>query len=133
MEERFKAPDIASPSSKKFLALISNHRLEKKMSSTIFQLRVGHVPLNAYLFRFGITESAQCPACGEAREMADHFVLRCPKYALERWALLRHIKDATPKLEDVLSNPKLIMPVANFIAATERFKLQVQDQVQVQE
>lgn len=131
--KRFKAPDIVSPSSKKFLALISDHRLERKMSSTIFQLRVGHVPLNAYLFRFGITESAQCPACGEARETADHFVLRCPKYAHERWALLRHIKDATPKLEDVLSNPKLIMPVANFIAATERFKLQVQDQAQVQE
>ena len=122
--KRFKAPDIVTPSSQKFLELISDHRLPRHMASRIFQLRVGHSPLNTYLHRFGIVDSARCPACGAARETTEHYVLRCPKYAHERWALLRHIKDNDPKVEHVLAEPKAIVPLANFIDATERFKAQ---------
>ena len=121
---RFKAPDIISPASKKFLKLISDHRIPKKTSSLIFQLRVGHAPLNNYLHRFKKVDSARCPACGEERETTEHFILRCPKYAHERWALLRHIKDNVPKIEQVLSDPKVIIPLTNYIDATERFKIQ---------
>ena len=121
---RFKAPDIVSPASKKFLTLISDHRIPKKMSSLIFQLRVGHAPLN-YLHRFERVDSTRCPACGAEREMTEHFILRCPKYAHERWALLRHIKDNVPKIELVLSDPKVIIPLIHYIDATERFKVQV--------
>ena len=91
--KRFQAPDIVSPASKKYLTLISDHRLPKNMASLIFQLRVGHAPLNGYLHWFKRVESARCPACGGARETPEHFILRCPKYAHERWALLRHVKD----------------------------------------
>jgi ribonuclease HI len=125
--KRFKAPDIVSPSSKKFLDLISDHRLPKHIASLIFQLRVGHAPLNGYLHRFGKIESARCPACGEARETTEHFILRCPKYAHERWALLRHVRDNTPRLEHIMANPKLIIPLMNYIDATERFKTQRQN------
>ena len=122
--KRFKAPDIVSPSSKKFLSLISGHRIPRKMSSLIFQLRVGHAPLNGYLHRFEKVDSAQCPACGEERETPEHFILRCPKYAHERWTLLRHVRDNTPRIEEVLSRPKIIVPLIQYIEATERFKAQ---------
>jgi ribonuclease HI len=122
--KRFKAPDIISPASKKFLALISDHRIPKHMASLIFQLRVGHAPLNGYLHRFERVNSARCPACGAPRETTEHFLLRCPKYAHERWALLKHIKDSEPKVERILSNPKTIIPLVNYIDATERFKSQ---------
>ena len=124
--KRFQAPDTVSPASKKYLTLISDHRLPKKMASLIFQLRVGHAPLNGYLHRFKRVESARCPACGGARETPEHFILHCPKYAHERWALLRHVKDRAPKMEAILSDPKIVIPLANYIDATERFKIQEQ-------
>lgn len=90
--KQFKAPDIVSPSSKKFLALISNHRMPKNMASLIFQLHVGHAPLNGYLHRFKRVDSTRCPACGADCETPEHFLLQCPKYDHKRWALLRQSK-----------------------------------------
>jgi ribonuclease HI len=47
---RFK--DTLTPSSQKFLAYISNQEISRKNTSHVFQLRVGHSPLNQYLHRF---------------------------------------------------------------------------------
>ena len=33
-----------------------------------------------------------CPACGEEEENIAHFLLRCPNYAFERWALENQVK-----------------------------------------
>jgi predicted amino acid racemase len=87
----------------------------------IFQLRVGHAPLNGYLYRFHKVDSARCPACGEVSETTEHFILRCPKYAHERWALQQHFRDNAPKLEDVLSNTKAAIPLINYVETTGRF------------
>ena len=128
----FRATDLISPSSKKYMTLISDHRISRHMASIIFQLRVGHAPLNKYLFRIGKVDSAHCPACGTDEETVEHFMLRCPKYAHERWALFRHIRDNAPRLEEVLSNPKAIIPTTNYIQATERFAAKTQMQAQQQ-
>ena len=122
--KRLRTPDTVPPASKKFLTLTSDDRISKQQSSLLFQLRVGHAPLNAYLHRFKKVESARCPACGYKRENVDHFMLKCPKYDHERWPLLRQVKDNTPKIERILSDPKLVIPLLNYIDATERFKIQ---------
>ena len=119
--KRFKATDIISPASKKFILLTNDHRISRRMASLLFQLRVGHAPLNGYLNRFKKVDSARCPACGETAETTDHFILRCPKYAHERWALTGHLRDNSPKLEDILSNAKTVIPLINYIEATGRF------------
>ena len=90
------------------------------MASTLFQLRVGHAPLNGYLHRIGKINSAHCPACGAIKETTEHFILRCPKYPHERWVLLQHFRNNAPKLEDVLSNKKAVIPLINYIEATGR-------------
>lgn len=123
--KRLPTSDTVPPASRKFLTLTSSDSISRKRASLLFQLRVGHAPLNYYLHRFKKVDSARCPACGAERETTEHFVLRCPKYDHERWPLLQRIKDNTPKLEDILSNAKLMLPLFNFIDATERFKLQV--------
>jgi ribonuclease HI len=120
--KRFSAKDTASPASQKFLSLISDHRISRRMASLIFQLRAGHAPLNSYLHRFQKVDSARCPACGDPRETAEHFLLRCPKYAHERWPLLAALRRTTPSTIDLLSNPKTIIPLINYIEATERFR-----------
>lgn len=105
--KRFPATDIISLSSKKFLELISNNSISRKMASRIFQLRVGHIPLNEYLHQFKNVESARCPACRGAQETVGHFMLHCPSYVYEHWALLKHTRANTPNLEDILSDPKV--------------------------
>ena len=118
--KRLRALDIISPDSKEFITLTSDHRITRQMASLIFQLRVGHSPLNEYLHYFRLVDKARCPACGEASETAEHFILRCPKYAHERWILLQHLRDHTLKLENVLSDPKTIIPILQYISETNR-------------
>jgi ribonuclease HI len=120
--KRFKAPDIYSPHSKKYLELTSDYRISRRMASLIYQLRSGHVPLNAYLFRFKRAESGRCPACGEEWETVEHFLLRCPAYAHERWSLQRLYQEETPRTTSILAEPKKILPLVSYIQATGRFE-----------
>ena len=83
---------------------------------------MGHVPLNAFLERIKHIDSAQCPVCRHAREDTKQFLLECPVYAHERWALLRNCKTKQPTLQDILSKAKMMVPTSNYIQATGRFE-----------
>ena len=76
---KFKTLD-SSLLSNSFIKLISNDSLSRNNASKICQLRMGHVPLNAFLERIKHVDSAQCPACRHAREDVKHFLLECPVY-----------------------------------------------------
>ena len=49
---QFRTIDTISPTSQKFLMLTSDHRIERRMASLVFQLCIGHAPLNEYLYQF---------------------------------------------------------------------------------
>ena len=118
---RYKAMDLTKPS-EKFIKLISNDRLSRLDASRIFQLRTGHVPLNAYLERFKRADSARCPACGHPRENTQHYILDCPAYKHERWTLFNRCKAREPKMKDILNDADMAIPLANYIQATGRFE-----------
>jgi ribonuclease HI len=120
---RTRFRDLLMPSSQKFLKLVSNKRISRKAASTIFQLRVGHAPLNQYLYRFKKINSPQCPACSHPEETAEHFLLQCPKYNHERWPIINRQGGRLPKFTKLLSCPKLIGPLINYIEATGHFDL----------
>jgi hypothetical protein len=61
----FKARGIISPDAQKFLTLTSNRKISRKITSLIFQLRVGHTLLNSYLHRYHKVDSDKCPTCGD--------------------------------------------------------------------
>jgi hypothetical protein len=111
------------PSSQNFLKYICSQEISRAAASRIFQLRVGHVLLNQYLFRFKRVDNPRCPACGHPNETVEHFIVYCPKYAHERWPLLQRTGNTPPKLIKLLTSTKLLMLLVNFIDATERFKL----------
>src|SRR6202012_5817372 len=90
-------------------------------ASKIFQIRSGHAPLNAYLFRFKRKESAQCPACGATKETPQHFILECPAYAYERRKLKPRKGELETKFTDTLTNEKKTITLAHYIQATQRF------------
>jgi hypothetical protein len=118
-----------TPSSQKYLEFVSSDNILRKIASTIFQLRVGHVPLNLYLHRFKITDSAQCPACGHPKETPEHYLLNCPKYAHERWPIRALAGSRLPNFEKLLSSPKFLRPLANYIEATRRFEIKIENSI----
>ena len=77
--KKFKNIDSSLPPHK-FIKLISNTKISRSSTSKIFQLRSGHVPLNAYLFQFKRKESTQCLACSTQKETPQHYLVECPMY-----------------------------------------------------
>ena len=115
--------DNTTPS-KKFLGIIGQPELSREAASRIAQFKLTHTPVNQFLKRIGKVDSARCPACGEDEETIPHYLLHCPGYAFERWALARQAGKLQKNLtmEALLSTPELATPLANFIDATGRFK-----------
>ena len=119
---RFRFQDVLTPYSQKYLKDISTPGISRDLASRIFQLRVGHVPLNYYLHKFKRVDNPRCPACGHPEETVEHYLIQCPKYAHKRWPLRNRFRGGIPKLSKLLTNPKLLVPIANFTEATQRFK-----------
>jgi ribonuclease HI/exonuclease III len=115
--------DDSTPSSK-FLKSISDAEITRRAASSLSQLRLTHIPLNGYLKRFKRVDSSRCPACGADYEDIEHFLLACPSYAHERWALARKVADKGKSLtlKTLLGEPSLAKTLAKFMHATHRFR-----------
>jgi len=98
------------------------HVTSRDAADRIAQLGLQHIPLNSYLHRFGRTDKANCPACGDDEKDIAHFLLSCPKYAYERWALAKQVEKRRKNMtiETLLVDPEL--PLVNHIDNTNRFK-----------
>jgi ribonuclease HI len=110
--------------SKKFLGTISQSELSRKAASRIAQFRIGHAPVNQYLKRIGRVDSARCPACGADEETIEHYLLLCPSYAYERWALGMQARKQGKHLtlKTILGEQSMAIPLANYTDTTYRFK-----------
>ena len=116
---RTKNIDASLPSLK-FIKLISDLDISRKGASWLYQLRSGHIPLNAYLHRFKRVESASCPACGHHNETTQHYLLDCPAYAHERWPLITGKSPKNKEYGKLVGGPKNALPIINYIMATGR-------------
>ena len=63
-----------------------------------------------------------CPACGQDIESTQHFVLDCPKYAHERWALLAGKNQKNKEYANLLGKEENAIPLTRYIQATGRFR-----------
>jgi hypothetical protein len=63
------------------------------------------MPLNSYLKWFKIVDSTRCPTCSADYKDIMHFLLLCPSYAYERWALIKQAEKCHKllTLETILS------------------------------
>ena len=114
--------DSTTPSNK-FLKAISLTNIMRSTASLISQLRLTNIPLNSYLKRFKRADNTRCPACGADEKTIVHFLLLCPVYAHERWALARQAKKQRKPMtiESLLGDPNLVKPLGNFINTTQCF------------
>ena len=113
--------------SRRFIKLMNNPKFSRADAKKIFQLRSGHVPLNAYLHRFKRKDSAQCPTCGALKEIAQHFLLECPAYAYERWKLRPRKGELETKFAETLTSENKSIMLAHYIHANGRFSEESQD------
>ena len=91
---------------------------------------MGHIPLNSYLYRFKRADKTNCLACSEEYKTPPHFLLSCPTYAFECWALERQVKKKKKNLtlEVLLGDPDLALLLTNYIDGTSRFKQSLGEQ-----
>ena len=118
---RTKHIDPTIPSLK-FLKLTSAPDISRQGASWLFQLRVGHIPLNEYLYRFKRMAHPNCPACGQEIESTQHFVLDCPKYAYERWTLLAGKSQKNREFANLIGQEDNALSLTAYIQATGRFR-----------
>ncbi|QRV90420.1 Reverse transcriptase from transposon X-element protein [Ceratobasidium sp. AG-Ba] len=101
------------------------HRLAqtvpRRHASLLIQLRTGHVPLNAYLHRFGLAESASCPACNQRAETVKHFLMNCPAYEQARQRRNLASPASANSLSVLLSSKGATRHLLTFIRETGRF------------
>jgi hypothetical protein len=93
-------------------------RLYKGLSQlqcSMLTLRIGHIRLNTFLYRFKLAPSPLCPCCA-VPESVPHFLLTYPKYRTQRLALI--VRTGTARL---ISTKHDATPILAFVRDTGRF------------
>lgn len=119
---KMRRTDKSTPSAR-FINAISSSKINRETASRIAQLKLKHIPLNTYLKRIGRAASTRCPACGAEEETIDHFLLDCPNYAHERWALNKQAVKIGKQLtmDTIIGEQEMLEALARYIEATHRF------------
>ncbi len=90
-------------------------------ASILFQIRMNHIPLNAYLFRFKRADSDGCPHCGK-RETVHHFINECKSYSRERHTLRVVTGRGGTSLKTLMSTEKYLAALIEYIVKTKRLR-----------
>ncbi|KAH8823379.1 hypothetical protein DL96DRAFT_1469462, partial [Flagelloscypha sp. PMI_526] len=96
-------------------------KLSRRRASLLFQIRINHVPLNQYLFRFKKREDGWCPHCTRRAETFRHLLIECQAYRRERSILRRETGRHAGSLKDLLLKEKMIDSLVRFLILTNRF------------
>ena len=114
---RFHSIDPTLPSPKYMKSILT---LSRRQAAILFQLRSGHVPLNAHLHRIGRADTPQCPACHSDRETVTHYLLVCPAYAHARAHHFSALGRSGRNLSTLLGSSDARHPLLHYIGATQR-------------
>ena len=87
------------------------------------QLQTGHIALNKYLHHIHHVLTPNCPNCdANAEETIHHYLFKCEKYNMECSTLYNKLHRFTHDLPYLLSHPKAIKPLLNFIDTMGRLR-----------
>jgi len=96
--------------------------LTRRQASILIQLRTGHVPLQAYLYRFKLAETSSCSSCGNEPETVCHYLMHCSAYDEQRRRLRRTLgRDQSLGLE-ILGDQRRMKALLDYINDTRRFE-----------
>jgi len=116
---RMRETDPMTPSNK-YLKLITP--LLRKLTSILLQLRMGHVPLAKHLHCIRKVDSLTCPACQQAKETIQHFLLHCPAHNAARQTLCNNMGRRSINITKLLTTPKTLHALFLYIVETGRWQ-----------
>ena len=116
---KMKKTDPTTPSNK-YLKLITP--LLRKLTSILSQLKTGHVPLAKHLHHIGKADSPTCPACHQAEETTQHFLLHCPAHNAARQSLHNNTGGRSINITKLLTTPKTLCALFLYITQTGRWQ-----------
>lgn len=98
--------------------------LPRGAATAVAQLRAGHTPLAAFLHRINAVDDPNCAECAQP-ETTEHFLLLCRKYSAQRADLVKQVRllHLPCTTQTLLTNPKAFKPLADYVQATDRFRL----------
>jgi ribonuclease HI len=117
---RLNEIDRSMPSGR-FLKLVEG--LNRHQASILMQLRSGHAPLQAHLFRMQKADSATCQECRRERETVHHYLMVCPAFGEQRRRMVAAGGQDARQRGKLLSGEKLRPHLLRFIAETGRFNV----------
>ena len=88
--------------------------------SLLIQMRSGHVPLQAHLYRIGKVPSPVCPMCHKADKTVSHYLIICMAFATQRGCMERDLRRAAKLVSMLLMNPKAFQSLFKYIHETRR-------------
>src|SRR6266481_1562732 len=100
---------------------VTDH-LTRAQASVLMQLRMGHIPLNAFLNRISKADSPHCPTCQNTAETVHHFLFDCPSHAYVRHDLERTLGCKSKSLRYILGDQEVFRSMLKFVQATGQLK-----------
>lgn len=100
-----------------------SYNLHHERASLLFQLRVGHVPLNTYLHKIQKADSPICLNCLQHSKTVMHYILHCPKYTVARRHMFWEAGGDARDIKKLLSTAELLPHLFHYIKSTGRFRL----------
>ncbi|KAF9443076.1 hypothetical protein P691DRAFT_680270 [Macrolepiota fuliginosa MF-IS2] len=85
----------------------------------LMQLRLGYIPLNAYLHRFKKRDNPTCRDCGKEEEMVEHYLLH---YKGQREKMEKNMGRERLTKKTTLSMREGWEALFKYVNSTERFK-----------
>ncbi|KAF4618845.1 hypothetical protein D9613_009693 [Agrocybe pediades] len=107
-------------------------KLNRAKASILMQVRTGHLPLNAYLHRFGQHYTSRCNACYRTtrrhkEETLKHYLFECPEYRWERADMDKKMGRNSRNLKALLGCNKTVKVLMEYIEKTGRLRIKQGD------
>lgn len=118
--QRMKRTTSDKAPSQKYCELLK--KLPRKHGSILTQLRIGHIPLAAYLHHISKADSPMCPCCHQEPETIAHYLLQCPAHQNARNRLRTAIAPKQLAVDILISQPTTLPELFTFITSSGRFR-----------
>ena len=96
--------------------------LPRVHTSILIQLRTGHIPLQAHLYRIQRADTPTCPTCHNHPETVEHYLLHCPTYDEQRKVVRHKLGPGATSIKRLLATRRYLPALMVYIRDTARFQ-----------
>ncbi|KAJ3780189.1 hypothetical protein GGU10DRAFT_279779, partial [Lentinula aff. detonsa] len=95
--------------------------LPRKLVTVLIQLRTGHAPLQAHLYKIKKVDTHTCPCCKRHPETVFHYLIQCRTHCTHQDQLRQQIGQRNMNLAALLMEKSLLKHLFQYIDETKQF------------